>query len=136
MQTIMCNRGLLAVLIAAAMLFAQPVMAQNDFAKMFAQPNNSLTVQPDTPVSIYSLIWQWSRGAGRDLKWEAGYDVSVLISEYVQPTTEQEFERAFSDLNKILATHSPRLSPLVACVFADKVVVRTVTQPECDKPLN
>ena len=113
--------------LAVATLFTVSTMADSSVPSG-SRPSNTM-------ISV--MVAQWAKSIGRKMTWEAPYDYKFQVFENVQPSTVEAFSHALNDLNQLVAKYSRESPPpLMACIFDDRVVIRTITQPSCDKPLN
>jgi len=92
---------------------------------------------------LQTLVTRWAQGEGKKVVWEAEgnaaiNDVAALNSD-AQLQKAASFPQALARLNALLMdlnTENPdKPVPLVACVFDDTIVIRTVVQPRCGMPL-
>ena len=89
--------------------------------------------------TISALVGRWAKLEGRELQWEAPYnypinDAAALNKVMKKATT---FQEAVDRLSRILETEvGPGQVPLRACVTKGSVIVRTLAQPACGKPLH
>lgn len=89
---------------------------------------------PSTSLSVVAA--QLSKAIDRDVIWQAPYGAMVNTDFDSQPMTVDDFVKSIEKLNRRMAREHPELAPFVVCIYSNAVVVRTVTQPECGKPLN
>lgn len=88
------------------------------------------------PVPVKTLIQAWGKGKINPIVWEAGerYASRYIVVDFVGDTsTVVGFQSALKWLNQLLVDAG--VTPLVACMFSDTIVIRRLDQPACAKPL-
>lgn len=101
-----------------------------------AYGQSAVAADASTDTLISKLVADWGESMNRNILWEADYDIGIQVSTPVRPKTVNEFAQALRALNQLLGSSRPQPVPLVACFFADKIVVRTTSQPACSQPSN
>lgn len=86
-------------------------------------------------ATLSTIATQLGKAIKQDVIWQAPYGATVNIEAEPQPITLDEFTNLIDKLNKRMSREHPELVPFVVCIFTNAIVVRTVAQPECDKPL-
>jgi hypothetical protein len=85
--------------------------------------------------NVPDLVSAWAKTLNKPLVWEAGsdYDGHMVQFEYIDTAKAGAFERAFAGLSRVLekAGHIP----LKVCIFHNAMVVRRVTQPDCNQQI-
>lgn len=94
-----------------------------------SEPTSRIT----TPAEVAA---QLTKSVKRDVKWEAPYGAAVRSQSDTRPMTVDEFVKAIEVLNKRMQEEQPDWAPLVLCIHPNALIVRTVAQPDCGKPLN
>lgn len=94
----------------------------------------------DSDKTASALVSRWASLEGRTVQWEAQEVFPLHYASYLNRdahlSSATSLADAFSLLTKSLNHAKPKALPLRACLYEDKLVVRTADQPECGKPLN
>lgn len=89
-----------------------------------------------TALTLATVASRFGKSIGRNVIWHAPYGAAINVESEPQPLTIEEFVVLIQKSNKRMAKERPEWAPLAVCVFENAVIVRTVAQPECGKPLN
>lgn len=87
-------------------------------------------------MTLSAVAAQLSKAVNRDVIWQAPYGATVEFESDPQPMTVEDFVSSIEKLNRRMVNERPELAPFVVCIFPNALVVRTVVQPKCGKPLN
>lgn len=92
--------------------------------------------------TVSDLVKRWASDDGRSARWESAVDFPIKdfkeLNRVARLGSAENVSVAFARLSKAIENDVPENAPpLFACEFKDKVViiVRSVGQPECGKPL-
>ena len=88
-------------------------------------------------TDLKALVERWANVEHKRLIWEADGNAKIMDSIHLNAVTKlsraSNFEEAVDRLNQRLALEEKRM--LQVCVYENAIVVRTMAQPECSKPL-
>ena len=92
---------------------------------------------------LRALVTRWAQSDGKKIVWEAKGTAAIkdagALNSGAQMHKAKTFAQALDRLNRSLEAarvDNPDKPPaLVACVFSDAIVIRTIDQPVCGSPL-
>lgn len=92
---------------------------------------------------LQALVTRWAQSEGKKVVWEAKGNAAIqdagALNSGAQMHKATTFTQAVDRLNRSLEAaraDNPNKPPaLVACVFSDAIVIRTIAQPPCGSPL-
>jgi len=87
---------------------------------------------------LQALVTRWAQSEGKKIVWEATGNAAIKDAEALNSSAQMRkattFAQALQRLN--MSLEAARVdTALVACVFNDAIVIRTIDQPPCGSPL-